>query len=503
MDTEKNIISRFSISLVFNVLRGILTLTTTIMLARFMGPEEYGRMAFLIASFIAVKSMLDMYSSHAFFTFLSQEKRSAAFVNAYWIWMGFQMFLSLLVVWILLPQQLFANIWFEENRGLVALALIATFMQHAVWQVASQMAEAQRQTVRVQKLGTLITAFFLLIILILEYLHFLTISSIFLLMIILWTAGSFGAYRLYKPTTEASDLGLKLLSKFWHYCKPLIPFLWIITVCEFAERWMLQSWGGSTEQSYYAVASNIMLVVSVAVISIIRIFWKEIAEAYNSQNLDFMKLLYERTSRLMFFFGATFFCALLPWYKSLVTIFLGADYTPAHLTFIILTLTSVYMGLGQINGAMLFATENSKLISIMGVFGAVLGIIISFFLLAPEKYFISGLEMGATGLALKMLITQIVIINISNYLISKKFNWEFKWGFQIYILLISLSFAFIIKMLTLSIFENLYAQIIVALCIYFACILIFAFYSSKSTLGLERSEIYQFTHQLRSKIKTK
>ena len=144
-------------------------LATTVLLARFLGVDNYGRMAFLLASFLAFKSLLDMSSSHAFFTFLSQKTRSNKFVSMYFCWLACQLVFSLLLVGLILPDEVLEKIWINESRFLILLALTATFMQQSGWQIASQMAEAQRQTIKVQKLGTVIVSINLVIIILLEY----------------------------------------------------------------------------------------------------------------------------------------------------------------------------------------------------------------------------------------------------------------------------------------------------------------------------------------------
>ena len=42
------------------------------------------------------------------------------------------------------------------KKELIILAMVAAFMQQQVWNVASQMAEAQRETIKLQKLTVLV-----------------------------------------------------------------------------------------------------------------------------------------------------------------------------------------------------------------------------------------------------------------------------------------------------------------------------------------------------------
>ena len=84
--------SRFIFTIGSNIFRGLLSFITGMILARMLGPESYGNMAFLLGTFMGVLKLLDMGSSSAFFTFLSQKPRSKRFVRSFFIWLGVQFF---------------------------------------------------------------------------------------------------------------------------------------------------------------------------------------------------------------------------------------------------------------------------------------------------------------------------------------------------------------------------------------------------------------------------
>ena len=68
---------RFLITLLANLIRGLVTLGLGIFLARTFGAADYGRAVFLIATFLALKQLLDLGTSSAFFTYLSQQTKTA------------------------------------------------------------------------------------------------------------------------------------------------------------------------------------------------------------------------------------------------------------------------------------------------------------------------------------------------------------------------------------------------------------------------------------------
>ena len=101
--------SRSLFSIIANILKGILTLVSAIIIARGLGANDYGIYAFLLASFIAIKSLLDMGTSNAFYTFISKSAHSKAFYLYYITWVFFQFILSVMIIFLLLPDN-----WIER-----------------------------------------------------------------------------------------------------------------------------------------------------------------------------------------------------------------------------------------------------------------------------------------------------------------------------------------------------------------------------------------------------
>jgi O-antigen/teichoic acid export membrane protein len=501
LENYQSIFSRFSASILFNILRGVLTLATTVLLARFLGVENYGRMAFLLASFLAFKSLLDMSSSQAFFTFLSEKKRSKKFVNMYLCWMAFQLFFSLLLVGLILPDEVLEKVWINESRFLIILALTATFMQQSGWLVASQMAEAQRQTVKVQMLGTVIISINLVMILLLEYSDLLTLPILFTILTLEWFAGTFLAARMYVGLDDISDTFPSVVGEFWAYCKPLIPYMWLGALGEFLDRWMLQAWGGNAEQGYYAVATNIMIVVSIGVISIIRIMWKEIAEAYHQKNMDLVSSLYQRTNRSIYVCAAFFIGASIPWSSEILNTLLGSDYSAGSKTFMLMVVYTAHQSLGQVNGVLLLATKKVRLHAIIGSAAIIAGVASSYYILAPAEAVVPGLNMGSEGLAWKMVIINCVMVNVLMYVIAREFNWKYQWFYQFYVLGLAILVGYLVKNLVLGVFSSMYLSMVISLSLYTVAFGLLCYAFPMLTLGITKLKLLESLSKLSSKSK--
>jgi O-antigen/teichoic acid export membrane protein len=446
--TDYSIKKRFFSSLTGNLLRSGISFITGLLLARWLGPEDYGRMAFLIASFMAFKQLLDMASSHAFFTFLSQRTRSKRFISYYWYWIGFQFVVSVVLVGILLPDEAINTIWEGESHSLVMLAFVAVFMQHVVWMNASRMAEAQRETVRIQRLNTLIVSVHLVVVLSLFFLGQLALPLLFVAIAFEWGISGWVAVRMYKgiSVTEEStgvenkDTASSIWSEFWFYCLPFIPYGWLAFVHDFADRWMLQHWGGSTEQAYFAVARQFSLVALLATSSILSIFWKEVAEAHHKKDMMEIKYLYDKVSKGLYFIAAFIAGGIFPWSTEILSLTVGEAYIGGGLTLMLMFFYPVHQALGQITGSTLLATGHTRLHVIMGLIFMAVSLVTAYFMLAPATAIIPGFGLASQGLAWKLIVMQIIQVNISLWVIARLFDWQYDWGYQI----VGLSLAIIV-----------------------------------------------------------
>jgi O-antigen/teichoic acid export membrane protein len=427
--------SRFAFTLVANVLRAGLNLGTAMLLARWLEPAQFGNMAFLLGTFMGVRQLLDLGSSSAFFTFLSQRPRSARFVRAFWYWMSVQFLAPLLVVGLLFPQEWIELIWRGESRGLVLLAFLAVFMQYSLWPVAQQIGEAKRETLRVQAVGGGVALVHLLA------------------MAILWSAGVLGMYAVFlailleyalatvvitlalrttggEVSPEETAAGAGTWRMYFVYCWPLVPYALFGFLYEFMDRWMLQRYGGAHEQAYYAVAAQFGAIALLATNSILKIFWKEIAEAHHQGDHARVHALYFKVSRFLYFVSAAIAGFLVPWSGTLLQHILGPAYSDGAVTLAIMFVYPVHQALGQIGGTMLYATEQTLLQVKTGMLFMGVSMMATYLLIAPRDAAIPGLGFAADGMALKMVVMQILQVNLVAFLIARLHRWRFDWGYQ-------------------------------------------------------------------------
>jgi O-antigen/teichoic acid export membrane protein len=427
---------RFAFTVGANALRSLLSFTTSMLLARWLGPASFGSLAFLLGRFLALRSLMDMGASTAFFTFMSQRSRSKRFIGAYYKWLALQLLLSLVFIGILLPSQWVNSIWRGEPRSLVVLALLASFMQDSLWAVLQQAAESQRQTLKVQGIGVVVAFVHLLMIAFLSWTGELRVSVIFGLIALEYAIAAICAHRFcvarfaHGPHVEEAS-GEGMFAQYLRYCLPLAPYAWLAFAYAFADRWLLQNYGGKVQQAFYSIGAQFSAVALLATSSILQVFWKEIAEAHHRGDHARTRLLYERISRGMFLVSAVVACFFMPWSGDVLRIVLGGPYVAGTTTLAIMLLYPIHQSMGLISTTTLNATERTRTPARVGTVFMLVGMSITYWVLAPKDSAVPGLALGSVGLALKVIVLQIVHMNVLAYLVARAFGWPFEWIHQV------------------------------------------------------------------------
>jgi len=395
---------------------------------------------------------------------------------------------------LLLPDQWVAAIWHGEQRGLVALAFAAAFMQNSLWPVLQQAGESQRQTLRVQSISAVIIALHLLAMALLWISGHLGLYAIFIAIICEYLLAGLAVHRLLRypaPGGTADGPQEPVFGDYLRYCLPLVPYAWMTFAYEFADRWLLQHYGGNVQQAYYTVGAQFAAVALIATTSILNIFWKEIAEAHHRRDFLRMGAIYQKVSRVLFFTGAAIAGYFLPWTQELLHLFLGAAYAGGAATLAIMFLYPVHQSMGQIGSTLLYATEKARIQVFVTVVFMLASIATSYLLLAPPDAAIPGQGLGSQGLALKMVVLQLINVNVTAYIIARIWKWKFHWLYQAVALLGCVGLGWLARAAgTLAVPGSwpVLAAMALAAAFYLALIALFV-YSVPALLGMTRNEV--------------
>ena len=290
-------------------------------------------------------------------------------------------------------------------------------------------------------------------------------------------------------------IGKKVFIEYLIYCSPLIIYSLLGFAHEFTDRWLLQYFGGSEEQGLYEVSSRFCTVSLLAATSIMNIFWKEFAEAKENEALERMQKIYTKFSRFLFAFGAIISGFLIPWSNEIVSVFLGKPYMNSVPVLVIMLVFSIYAAVGQINNTVMYAANRTKEQLVIGGVVMAAGMVVSYFLQAPQNAMIPGLELGAMGIAIKRVLVTLISVNIITWWISRSYGWKFDWSYQFINLMGVLLLGWASRQIALTILAPLSLSLI------FSAVLGFTLYVLMIGIiisyipwlaGLEKHEVIQY-----------
>lgn len=505
---NQNIKTRFAVTLFTNIATAALSFFTGIVIAAGLDPAGYGNYSFLLGSFTSITALLDMGTSSAFYTFVSQKRRSSKFYLYYFLWITIQFAVVLSLISVIFPDVLLRKIWLGHTRRLIILGFIASFMMNKVWQAVTQTGESIRATVIVKLYNIIITGLYLFIVSVMFFLHRLNIYNLFITISLNYFLLSFvlaGILRNRLITEEETDLK-SMIHEFKVFCAPLIVYGIVGFGYLFADIWLLQKFSGAVHQGFYSVGMRFSSIFLIFGISMINVFWKEIAEANKRGDRDSLYRFYTKASRLLCFTSATAACFFIPFSRDILVSLLGQKYEPGWPCLAIMLLYPIPESLLRITGPYFFATEQTRFYSKIGSVIMLIGIIASYLILASKNALIPGMELGSRGLALKTVIFQIIRVNVPIYFMCKKAQWKFNFLYQFEIIAFLLIASFAIRNSVGWIFHalnfSLHPLVLMGSCMpVYILAAGFIIYLFPGLVGLERKQIMEPVRQFFNRFK--
>jgi O-antigen/teichoic acid export membrane protein len=483
---KKSVKVRFLATFITNILRVGISFIAGLVIARTLGPGEYGNFNFLLGSFTSLATLVDMASSSAFYTFISQRQRGKKFFLYYGGWALFQLLILLLLV-LFLPDSIRQKIWLGHPFGLVFFALLASFAMNQLWRLVAQIGESVRDTIGVQIRNLTLAIAYLVCVAVLAGFHIISLKSLFILNVILYLLFSaLYGWHIYQAgilSKEGDDDLKAILGEFRSFCLPLVIYTGAGFLYSFSDYWFLQKFGGSVQQGYYAIGAKFSALSLIATTSMLQVFWKEIAEAYSSGNMERVRLLYYRISQSLYLIAGLIGCFLIPFSKEILLVLLGAEYQGAWLCLSLMFLAPAHQSLGQLSTTFFYATGRVRDLNMITLFHIFISIPLAYFLLASHSDLIPGFGLGALGLAIKIVFTRIIAVNIMAYCIAKHLSCDNKWFYQIKAIILFLGVSLVGKLFASMIipFVSTPTQLILCLLcsgfIYFTIVAIIFYYN--------------------------
>lgn len=445
---EDSLKKRYLIKLLANIVAGGVNAVIVAVVPKALGPLAYGQFTYLQQFFSQIIAFLDAGTSTAFFTKLSAQNNKDEVITYYF-------FYSLLLLLVLI-----ASVFICEQLGVeeyVADGIPAFYLYLGLWfgfftwltQIFTKISDAYALTVSVEiiKVTHKILVLFTLLLLVYNYKlnldlyfyfnYFALLSFIFVITLLFIKKGVFSKQLC---TFKIDFKGAS--ADFYRYASPIFIFNVVGISVGVFDLWLVQKVSGSVEMGFYGLAYSIAAMCSLFTTAMTPIITREFSKLYVENDINKMKVLFNRYVPMLYSVSAFFGVFIAFESHNVIYIFTDERYEGALYALIIMSFYPLHQTYGQLTGSVFFASGKTELYKNIGVITSLIGIGFSGVLI-----FI--LELGALGFALKMVLIQILGVNIQLFFNMKLLKLKI-YAFlkhQVFAVLFFASIAFLVTQL--------------------------------------------------------
>lgn len=428
MDSLKK---RYFYKLIANLIGFPLSLIAQAIIPRGLGAKSYGDFNFLTDFFKQVMDFLDAGTSFGFYTKLSQRVKDSGLVAFYFHYIGLASLATLTFVIIMQLGGIYPKIWPAQSLLFIYLA---SFLGILNWilQIINSMADAYGVTVDSEKVKIIQKFFgtiFLVVLFVLNRLNLVVFFGynyliLFLLGgVFIWILYRHGHYifrNLILPFKRIKEYS----KEFYHYTSPLFIYTVFSLTTGLFDRWILQFYGGSIQQGFYSLSYQIGNLCFLFTSAMTPLLMREYSIAFGKNDLTQITYLFRRYIPLFYSVSSFFACFIATQASKVIYIFAGNEYEGAIIAMVIMAFYPIHLTYGQLSNSVFFATNQTRLYRNIGIIFMTVGSLFTYFMIAPNNRM--GLNLGATGLALRMVLVQFLAVNVQLYFNARFLGFSFR-----------------------------------------------------------------------------
>ena len=500
---------RYLITLASNLVFFFARLVTAGIVPRALGPKQLGDFSFLSRVSGSFRNLFNLETSSAFFNYNSKHEHTGPAVKAYSVWLLGQLILSISLVVLAVVVGLKELIWPGQQFKYIIWVITFDWVFFSA-SILRQLSDSKGYTTRAQliNLALSLTNIALLVIFALtgilnlgKYIAIQTFCSacISLCIIIFVIAPHKDIYWLGSAKKHLREIA----KYFYKFCHPLVVVVLVGFAFTYLDRLFLQRFFGSVEQGYFHIASSWAAFATVFTASILSIYKREMAHSLGKDNSIHAAGIFSRYLKMMYFLTLVLAMFLAFHAETLLTMIAGPGFKKAASVVMIMAFYPILQVYGQLGGAAFYASERTGLLRNISIVSKLLGIPLSYFLLAPSTMLIPGLGLGAVGLAVKSVIWSLVVTQV--YLIYNcrffKISPRPFWWHQLYCV-VTLALVMFLSKTIIGYFLNgpqLNIQIIrlvLEIILYFTSVGVIVYMFPKIA-GTNRQEIFSLIERIR------
>lgn len=452
---------RYFYKLSTNLIVFIINITTAGIVPRALGVENYGKFNYVTTVFKQIVSLLDLRSSMCFYTKFSQRQKENKLLIFYTYYVISILILLVVITFAISTTRLKILLFSNIRSSIIYYAVIYVIL-YWVLNLLVKVMDASGETVSLERMriiNKIISTFLILTLFfsnsldLTTYFYFLYGTNLILIIAISITLRQRKGYKIKLYPFIKKDIRNSYLKEFYTYSKPLAYYVVLAFVGTTFDRWILQKYGGSFEQGLYSFSFVLSNFSFLFVTALIPLFTRELSVAAGESDLLKMAKLFRRYVPLLYAITAYFSSFIFVEIENLIKLFGGTEYLNAKMTLSLLAYYPLVSTYSNLNGSLIYATGRTKIFFKLTLFFLPAGMILSFLLISNGHF---GLNLGATGLAIKELFIEFVSINVILFINSRFLKIHF-WKYVSHMLFSVIPFlvsAYSAKYIVIFLFSN-------------------------------------------------
>ncbi len=441
---EDSLKKRYLMRLFANFVNTIVAVVMIGIIPNALGSIAYGNFIFLQTFFMKIITFFAMSSPMALFTKISAKNNRKDLI-LYYMYFSIILFF-ILIFFIYMGYYTNTNKYFFPSipEKYIFMGLIFSYLTWLTT-IFTKISDAYAITTSVELTRVLykvISIFTLYLIVYMtsfgltEYYYFLFLFLILYLLTILYIliAKNVLTNSFYSYTVDF----VKISKEFFDYINPLIIYNTLGMLVVLFDIWLLQKISGSEQVGYYGLSYSIVAICFLFTSSMTSIITREFSKKYGENNLKEVQYLFMRYIPMLYSIAAFFGIFISFQSSSILSIFTNEQFSDASIVLMVMGLFPIYQTYSQLIGSLFFATGQTKVIRNISYITNTVGVFVTLFLI----YIV---QLGAVGLALKVVMIEIVTVMIQLYFSVRFLKLEIRslLFHQVYSILVFVSAAII------------------------------------------------------------
>lgn len=491
--------TRYIIKVGSSILIMAFNMVVQLILPRAFSIDEYGIYTYNLNVFTSIVIMLNMSASNALSAKFAKRNDEIGLVIFYLKYYGLVSIVLSITIFILYPLKVFQETFAGQTLIIVFLGIETAIINKLLTDCVS-IYDACAITRFPAVMQILLKGIISIVVIASYFLGKLSLLSFYIiqvLIVLVFTILMIVAIIIYQENKYVNriDLGWRVyLKEYVIFCKPLVVATFVGQLVVIIMNGALMKWSGVVAQAMFGVAWQLNSLVGYVFSPYAELSKREFAVIYD--NIEKLKEKFLQSLRLMIWITSYFAIFIAFTSEWILPIIYGDKYSGAGTVTFLIMFYTVYQAWGQITGAYMLALEKTKMNATVAVIGQLLTLLFVFLFQIPNFIWPEGL--GAVGIALNYLVTNIISITISICAISGtlKIPKIRTWGIQIPPILICSILTILLKEMlnfwmpeTTSFFfviKTLFAGVI------YTCVIGTIIYICPQFIGVSRERIRYF-----------